>query len=53
MLYRYASYLILKNKPKNVVNFLNKKFKKLNLNKVSKINLNTQTISEHTSLMLK
>ena len=35
MLYRYASYLILKNKPKNVINFLNKKFKKLNLNKVS------------------
>ena len=53
MLYRYASYLILKNKPKNVVNFLNKKFKKLNLNKVSKINLNTQTISEHTSLIAK
>ena len=53
MLYRYASYLILKNKPKNVVNFLNKKFKKLNLNKVSKINLNTQTISEHTSLVAK
>ena len=53
MLYRYASYLILKNKPKNVINFLNKKFKKLNLNKVSKINLNTQTISEHTSLIAK
>ena len=28
MLYRYASYLILKNKPKNQIVFFKKKFKK-------------------------
>ena len=45
MLYRYASYIILKNKPKNNILFLKKKFKKLNLKKVKKLNLNAQIIS--------
>ena len=31
LLYRYASYLILKYKPKNKINFLKKKFKNLKL----------------------
>ena len=31
LLYRYASYLILKNKPKNKIKFLKKKFKNLKL----------------------
>ena len=31
LLYRYASYLIIKYKPKNKINFLKKKFKKLKL----------------------
>ena len=30
LLYRYASFLILKHKPKNQIYFLKKKFKKLN-----------------------
>ena len=41
LLYRYAGYLILKFKPKNKISFLRKKFKKLNYNKLSKINLHT------------
>ena len=53
MLYRYASYIILKNKPKNNILFLKKKFKKLNLKKVKKINLNAQIISDHTSKIAK
>ena len=53
MLYRYASYLILKNKPQNQISFLKKKFKKINLNKLKKIDLNTQLISEHTSKIAK
>ena len=46
MLYRYASYLILKNKPLNQISFLKKEFKKINLNKLKKIDLNTQLISD-------
>ena len=53
MLYRYASYLILKNKPKNQVVFLKKKFKEINLNKVKMLDLNTPLISEHTSKIAK
>ncbi len=53
MLYRYASYIILKNKPKNNILFLKKKFKKLNLKKVKKLNLNAQIISDHTSKIAK
>ena len=39
MLYRYAGYLILKNKPKNKVKYLEKEFKKINLSKIKKIKL--------------
>ena len=53
MLYRYASYLILKNKPKNQTLFLKKEFKKLNLKKVNMLDLNTPLISEHTSKIAK
>ena len=38
LLYRYASYLILKFKPKNKILFLQKNFKKLNYKKLNKIN---------------
>ena len=53
ILYRYASYLILKKKPKNIILFLKKEFKNLNLNKLKKLDLNTQVISEHTSVIAK
>ena len=53
MLYRYASYLILKKKPKNIILFLKKEFKNVNLNKLKKLDLNTQVISEHTSVIAK
>ncbi len=53
MLYRYASYLILKKQPKNKILFLKKEFKKINLNKLNKLDLNTQLISEHTSEIAK
>jgi len=53
LLYRYASYLILRNRPKNKVNFLKKKFKKLNYKKLKKINLHSPEISEYTSSIAK
>ena len=53
LLYRYASYLVLKNKPKDLVNFLEKKFSKLNYKKLNKINLHTPKISEYSSKIAK
>ncbi len=53
LLYRFASYQILKYKPKNKISFLKKTFKRLNLNKLNKINLHTSKISEHTSIIAK
>ena len=53
LLYRYAGYLILKFKPKNKIGFLRKKFKKLNYNKLSKINLHTQEISNYSAVIAK
>ena len=53
LLYRYASYLILKFKPKNQITFLRKKFKKLNYNKLSKINLHRQEISNFSAVIAK
>ena len=53
LLYRYASYLILKFKPKNRISFLKTKFRKLNYNKLNKINLNDPKISEHSASIAK
>ena len=53
LLYRYASYLILKNKPKNINLFLKKKFGNLNYNLLEKINLHTPTISKNSALIAK
>ena len=53
LLYRYASYLILKNKPKRQINFLKKKFKNLDYKKLSKINLHSPKISEHSATIAK
>ncbi len=53
MLYRYASYLIIKKKPKNQISLLQKEFKKINLKKLSRLELDTQLISDHTSKIAK
>ena len=53
LLYRYASKLIIENKPKNLIKFLNKKFKKINYKTISKINLHTQKIDEHVGPLAK
>ena len=53
LLYRYASYLILKENPKNKVKFLRRKFKNLNYSKLRKINLHTPLISEYSASIAK
>jgi len=53
LLYRYASFLLIKHKPKNKINFLRKKFKKLNYKKLNKINLHTLEISKQSAIIAK
>ncbi len=53
LLYRYASFLLLKYKPINQINFLKNKFKKLNYKKINKFNLHTQEISNFSAIIAK
>ncbi len=53
LLYRFASYQILKYKPKNKISFLKKSFRNLNLSKLKNLNLHSAKISEHTSIIAK
>ena len=53
LLYRFASYQILKFKPKHKITYLQKCFRKLNIQKLDKINLHSTEISEHTSIIAK
>ena len=53
LLYRYASYLVLKYNPKNNYIFLKKKFNNLNYKKLNRINLHTPEISEQSAVIAK
>lgn len=53
LLYRYASKLVIEYKPKNIINFLNRKFKNINYKKITKLNLHTQKIDEHVGPLAK
>ena len=53
LLYRYASFLIIKYNPKNKINFLKKRFKYLNHKKLDKINLHSPKISEYSAVIAK
>ncbi len=53
LLYRYASYLILKYHPKSKITFLKKKFQNLNHKKLNSINLQSPEISEHSASIAK
>ena len=53
LLYRYCSKLIIENKPKNFISFLNKKFKKISYKSIEKKNLHTEAISNHVALLAK
>ena len=53
LLYRYASYQLLKHKPKNKIIYLKKCFKNLCLKKLNNKNLHLPKISAHTSIVAK
>ena len=51
LLFRFASLLILKHEPKKIIPFLKNKFKNLNYNKITQLNLHTQKISNHVVML--
>ena len=53
LLYRHASYLILKFKPKNEIKFLKNKFKNLKYQRLEKVSLHTPAVSEHSAKIAK
>ncbi len=53
LLYRYASLILIKNKPKNRIAFLKNKFKSLNYKKLKNMNLHTLRISKESAIIAK
>ena len=53
LLYRYAAFLILNNKPKKKIPFLKKKFTKLNYKYLTSLNLHSQEISNYSAIIAK
>ena len=53
LLFRYASLLIIKHKPKKIISFLRKKFKNLNYKHIIHLNLHSQEISNHVVFLAK
>ena len=53
LLYRYASFQLLKYDPKNKINFLKNCFKNLSLKKLNNKNLHSPEISAHASVIAK
>ena len=53
LLYRYASKLIIRNKPKNNVFFLKRKFRKISYKSIAKQNLHLESISSHVAILAK
>ena len=53
LIYRYCSKLILKNKPKKIIPFLKKKFKRVSYKDISKQKLHSEYISNHVGTLAK
>ena len=53
LLYRYAAYLILKNKPSKKYSFLKKKFLKLNYKYLNSLSLHSEEISNYSAIIAK
>ena len=53
LFYRYASKLVIEEKPKNVISFLKKEFKNLSYEKIASENLHSQKISDHVGYLAK
>tara|TARA_B100001057_G_C22747004_1_gene910149 strand:- start:210 stop:845 length:636 start_codon:yes stop_codon:yes gene_type:complete len=53
LIYRYCSMLTIKHNPKNLISFLNQKFKKISYKIIAKQNLHSEKISNHVAILAK
>ena len=53
LLYRYGSKLVIKNKPRNTISFLNNKFRNISYKSIIKQNLHSEQISNHVAILAK
>ena len=53
LLYRYGSKLVISNKPKNLITFLNNRFKKVSYKAITKQKLHSEKISNHVAELAK
>ena len=53
LLYRYASKLLIDERPKYTIPFLKKKFQKITYTTISKKNLHSEKISNHVAVLAK
>ena len=53
LLYRYCSKMIIKHKPKDIIKFFKMKLKTISYNKISKLNLHSEVISNHVTVIAK
>ena len=53
LLYRYCSKMIILNKPKNIIQFLKKKFKSVSYKEISRQKLHSEKISNHVAIIAK
>ena len=53
LLYRYGSKLSIEHKPRNIVSFLEKKFKNTSYKKIAKQSLHSEKISNHVAVLAK
>ena len=53
LLYRYSSKLVINYKPKNIVSFINSKFKNISYKKIARQNLHSEQISNHVAILAK
>jgi cytidylate kinase len=53
LLYRYGSKLSIEHKPRNIVSFLEKKFKSISYKKIAKQSLHSEKISNHVAVLAK
>ena len=53
LLYRYCSKIVIQHKPKNIISFLKKKFKRVSYEVIAKQNLHSEEISNHVAILAK
>ncbi len=53
LLYRYGSKLVIRDKPKNIINYLEQKFKNISYKTIAKQNLHSEQISSHVAILAK